>query len=54
MSTDAIGYHDPRQLLLHNGPILTMDRERPEVDALLGQFGRIVAVGSLDDVSALA
>lgn len=39
-----------RQLLLHGGPILTMDMRRPVVDAVLCQFGRVVAVGSLDEV----
>jgi hypothetical protein len=41
-----------RQLLLHGGPILTMDRQRPVVDAVLCHFGRIVAAGSLDEVRA--
>jgi predicted amidohydrolase YtcJ len=40
----------PRQLLVHGGPILTMDRERPVVDAVLMQLGRIVAIGTLDEV----
>ncbi len=39
-----------RPLLIHNGPILTMNREQPLAEAVLCQFGRIVAVGALDDV----
>ncbi len=42
-----------RQLLVHGGPILTMNPERPIVEAVLMQFGRIVAVGSETKVSAL-
>lgn len=42
-----------RQLLVHGGPILTMDPDRPIADAVLMQFGKIVAVGSIADVSAL-
>ncbi len=43
----------PGQLLVHGGPILTMDPQRPIAEAVLMQFGKIVAVGSLADVSAL-
>lgn len=42
-----------RQLLVHGGPILTMDRERPIAEAMLAQFGRIVAVGSLAELRPL-
>ncbi|MDQ3656281.1 MAG: amidohydrolase [Chloroflexota bacterium] len=42
----------PRQLLVHGGPILTMDPARPVVDAVLTQFGKIVAVGTMDEVTA--
>ena len=42
-----------RQLLVHGGPILTMDPDRPLVDAVLMQFGHIVAAGTMDDVTAL-
>jgi len=41
-----------RQFLVHGGPILTMDSDRPLVDAVLMQFGRIVAAGTLEDVTA--
>lgn len=40
-----------RQFLVHGGPILTMDPDRPLVDAVLMQFGRIVASGTLDEVT---
>jgi predicted amidohydrolase YtcJ len=42
-----------QQLLVHGGPILTMNPGQPVVDATLLQFGRVVAVGSLDDVRRL-
>lgn len=41
-----------RQLLVHGGPILTMDPDRPLVDAVLMQFGKIVAVGTIEEVTA--
>jgi len=40
-----------RQFLVHGGPILTMDPDRPLVDAVLMQFGRIFASGTLDEVT---
>lgn len=43
-----------RQLLVHGGPILTMDPDRPLAEAVLMQFGAIVAVGTLDEVRAQA
>ncbi len=42
-----------RQLLVHGGPILTMDPSAPTVEAVLCQFGRVAAAGSLDDVRRL-
>ncbi len=42
-----------RQLLVHGGPILTMNPDQPIVEAALFQFGRIVAVGKMDDVRPL-
>ncbi len=42
-----------QQILVHGGPILTMDPERPVVDAVLMQFGHIVAAGPLDEVMTL-
>ncbi len=44
----------PHQLLVHGGPILTMDPDRPVVDAVLMQLGHVVAAGSLDEVRAYA
>lgn len=41
------------QLLVHGGPILTMDPDRPIAEAVLMHLGRIVAVGTLDEVMAL-
>lgn len=35
-----------RDLLLHNGPIYTLDRERPQVEALIVRGNRILAAGS--------
>ena len=35
-----------RDLLLHNGPIYTLDRARPRVEALLLRGDRILAAGS--------
>jgi len=40
------------QLLVHGGPILTMDPDSPVADAVLMQLGKIVAVGTMDDVLA--
>lgn len=39
------------RLLVHGGPILTMDPVHPVVDAVGMEFGRIVAVGSTADVA---
>ncbi len=39
------------RLLVHGGPILTMDPENPVVEAVGFEFGRIVAVGSTADVA---
>ena len=39
-----------KTLLLHGGPIYTLDREHPRVEALLVRGERIVAVGSERDV----
>ncbi|MGC4105916.1 MAG: amidohydrolase [Thermomicrobiales bacterium] len=39
--------------IVHGGPILTMDRDRPEVEAIGIVGNRIAAVGSLAEVSAL-
>jgi len=40
------------QLLVHGGPILTMDPARPVADAVLFQLGKVVAAGHLDEVRA--
>ncbi len=40
-----------RQLLVHGGPILTMNPDQPVVDAVLFQFGKIAAVGTMEEVS---
>jgi predicted amidohydrolase YtcJ len=45
--------HMSRQLLVHGGPILTMDPVQPIVEAVLFQFGKIAAVGALDEVRRL-
>lgn len=37
-------------LLIHGGPILTMDEKAPVVEAVLLQFGRVVATGTVDDI----
>jgi predicted amidohydrolase YtcJ len=42
------------ELVLHGGPILTMDDETPTVQAVAITDGKITAVGSVDDVLALA
>lgn len=42
------------ELLVHGGTIHTMDPARPHAEALAIAEGRIAAVGSLSDVSALA
>jgi len=39
------------RLLVHGGPILTMDPAQPVVEAVGFEFGRIVAVGSTSDVA---
>lgn len=41
-----------RALLLHNGPILTMDLERPAVEAVALQHGLIVGVGTVAEARA--
>ncbi len=43
----------PQQVLVHGGPILTMNPDQPIVEAVLMQFGRIVATGKLDEVLTL-
>lgn len=40
---------DSRGVRYHGGPILTMDAERPLVEAVATRGGRILAVGSRDD-----
>lgn len=42
------------ELVLHGGPILTMDDETPTAHAVAITDGKITAVGSVDDVLALA
>lgn len=44
----------PTPLLIHGGPILTMDPDRPLVEAVLLELGRVRATGDLATVSALA
>ncbi|MGB3305606.1 MAG: amidohydrolase [Thermomicrobiales bacterium] len=39
------------RLLVHGGPILTMDPEHPEVEAVGFELGKVVAVGSTADVA---
>ena len=41
-------------LLFHNGEILTMDSERPSVEAVLLRCEKIIALGSFDDLLKLA
>lgn len=43
-----------RSLLVHGGPILTMNPGQPLADAVLIQGGVVRAVGGFDDVAALA
>jgi len=43
-----------RQLLVHGGPILTMNPDEPEADAVLFDGERIRAVGALEEVAAQA
>lgn len=43
-----------RPLLVHGGPILTMNPEQPLVNAVLIDGGVVRAVGGFDDVAALA
>lgn len=40
------------QVFLHNGPILTMDEGHPVANAMLLEHGRIIAIGSVDEVKA--
>lgn len=42
-----------RPLLIHGGPILTMDADQPEVEAVLIEGSRIVATGTVSDLRAL-
>src|SRR5262245_61290824 len=44
----------PADLILPNGKIWTVDRARPEVEALAARGGRIVALGTSADVKRLA
>lgn len=41
-------------LILRGGPILTMDEHRPRADAIAVRDGRIVAVGTVDEVTTHA
>jgi hypothetical protein len=40
----------PADLVLHNGAFVTLDKSRPRAQALASRGGRIVAVGTNDDV----
>ena len=44
---------DPADLVVRGGKIITVDDARPEVQALAARGGRIVALGSDDDVDGL-
>ena len=41
-----------RALLIHNGPMLTMDQARPEVEAIAFAHGIVVAMGSVSEARA--
>jgi hypothetical protein len=43
---------EPADLILHGGTVLTLDAVRPSAEAVAVRDGRIVAVGSLDEMRA--
>ena len=46
--------HGDAELLITGGPIITMDSNRPRAEALAVRQGRIVAVGTVDELEGLA
>ncbi|MDJ0312568.1 amidohydrolase [Arthrobacter sp. H35-D1] len=53
---DPASWHDPdgdAELLISGGPILTMDQNRPRAEAVAVREGRILAVGSVDELRSL-
>jgi predicted amidohydrolase YtcJ len=49
----ALGAERPADLIVHGGPIYTMDARQPRVDAVAVRDGRFTAVGAERDVMAL-
>lgn len=51
--TPPVAPQDPADLVLRNGKIVTLDAQTPETQALAAKDGRIVALGSDQDISRL-
>jgi hypothetical protein len=52
VADDADPGSAPPDLVLHGGPVLTMDDQATVADAVAVADGRVVAVGSADEVLA--